>query len=207
VIGVVADSRNVLRRAAGPTVYFPLGNTGNVVTVILRTAGSQERLISTIRQTMREFNATVPTFGEVTPIELREQQMQQERLLTNLMLVFGAVALLLSSIGIYGMLAYMVTRRTSEIGLRMALGAQRTDVVQIVVRESVVPVAAGLAFGAAGTLVATRWVDALLFGVSAHDPWTMVGATVVFLVIAAAAAVGPAWRASRVDPLRALRVE
>jgi macrolide transport system ATP-binding/permease protein len=207
VIGVVADSRTVLRRTAGPTVYFPLGNTGNVVTVILRTAGPQDRMIPTIRHAMREFNATVPTFGEVTPIELREQQMQQERLLTDLLLVFGAIALLLSSIGIYGMLAYMVTRRTSEIGIRMALGAQCADVVRIVVRESVRPVAAGLALGAAGTIVATRWIDALLFGVSAHDPWTVMGAAVVFLVIAAAAAVGPAWRASRVDPLRALRVE
>jgi ABC-type antimicrobial peptide transport system permease subunit len=105
------------------------------------------------------------------------------------------------------MLAYMVARRTSEIGIRMALGAQRTDVVRLVVRESMLPVAAGLALGATGMLVATRWIDALLFGVSARDPWTMMSATLVFLAISAAAAAGPAWRASRVNPLRALRSE
>jgi ABC-type antimicrobial peptide transport system permease subunit len=133
--------------------------------------------------------------------------MQQERLLTTLLLAFGAVALLLSSIGIYGMLAYLVTRRTAEIGIRMALGARSGDVVAMVLRESIVPVISGLAIGAAITLAATQWINSLLFGVSAHDPRTMAVSILVFLSIAGAAAFLPARRAARIDPLRALRTE
>jgi predicted permease len=207
VIGVVADSRNLPRQQAGPTVYLFMGGTANVVTLIARTAGRPESMIPAVRRAITDLNASVPTFGEITPIELREQQMQQERLLTNLLFAFGTVALLLSSIGIYGMLAYMVSRRTSEIGLRMALGAQRRDVVAMVIRESVVPVAGGLAAGAAAALMTARWIDSLLFEVSAYDPWTLAASAAVFLTIAAAAAIVPARRASLVDPLRALRTE
>jgi ABC-type antimicrobial peptide transport system permease subunit len=133
--------------------------------------------------------------------------MQQERLLTNLLIAFGAVALLLSSIGIYGMLAYLVTRRTPEIGIRMALGARPAAVITMVLRESVAPVGVGLALGAAVAIAAARWVNALLFGVAAYDPRTIAGAASVFLTIAAVAALLPALRASRIDPLGALRSE
>jgi predicted permease len=207
VIGVVADSKNLPRQASQPKVYLAMGGIINVVTLILRTAGRPEAMIPVVKRAMADLNANVPTFGEITPIELREQQMQQERLLTNLLLAFGAVALLLSSIGIYGMLAYLVTRRTAEIGIRMALGARPGDVVAMVLRESIVPVVSGLAAGAAATLIATQWINSLLFGVSAHDPWTMAVSAVVFLLIAGAAAFVPARRASRIDPLRALRTE
>jgi ABC-type antimicrobial peptide transport system permease subunit len=138
-----------------------------------------------VRRAVADVNVNVPTFGETTPIELREQQMQQERLLTNLLIAFGAVALLLSSIGIYGMLAYLVTRRTSEIGIRMALGARPAAVVAMVLRESVGPVVVGLVLGAVAAMVATRWVNTFLFGVTAYDPRTMAAAALVFLAIAA----------------------
>ena len=99
VIGVVADTKNTPRQQAVPTVYWPLGGTNEVVTLIARTAGPPERLISTVRQAMADFNAAVPTFGETTPVNLREERLQQERLLTDLLIAFGAIALLLSSIG------------------------------------------------------------------------------------------------------------
>jgi ABC-type antimicrobial peptide transport system permease subunit len=105
------------------------------------------------------------------------------------------------------MLAYLVTRRTAEIGIRMALGARPGNVVALVLRESIGPVVGGLAIGAAGTLIVTQWVNSLLFGVSSHDPWTLAVSATVFLLIAAAAAFVPARRASRIDPLRALRTE
>jgi predicted permease len=207
IVGVVADSKHLPRQPSRPRIYVPMGGAINVVTLILRTAGRPEAMIPVVRKAMADVNIDVPTFGEITPIELREQQMQQERLLTNLLIAFGAVALLLSSIGIYGMLAYLVTRRTSEIGLRMALGARPTAVVTMVLRESIVPVGAGLAIGGLAAVAATRWVHSLLFGVSAYDPTTMIGAAVVFLVIAALAALVPARRAARIDPLGALRSE
>jgi hypothetical protein len=207
VIGVVADTKHVPRQRATPAVYIPLDGTGNVVTLIARTAAPPERMITTIRRAMADFNVAVPTFGETTPIDLREERMQQERLLTDLLLAFGAVALVLSSIGMYGMLVYMVTRRTPEIGIRMALGARRLDVVWMVLRESIGPVAAGLGGGGAGALIAAHWIDHLLFGISAHDPLTIVGAAIVFLFIAAGAAILPARRAARINPLGALRSE
>jgi predicted permease len=207
VIGVVADTKNRLRQGATPEIYLPLGGTGNVVTLIARTAGPPDRMISAIRRAMADFNASVPTFGETTPIELREERLQQERLLTDLLLAFGAVALLLSSIGMYGMLVHMVARRTPEIGIRMALGARRLDVLWMVLRESMGPVAAGLAVGVGGALVAAQWIDHMLFGISAHDPWTMIEAALVFLFIAAGAAILPVRRATRINPLRALRSE
>jgi predicted lysophospholipase L1 biosynthesis ABC-type transport system permease subunit len=207
IIGVVADSRNLPRQPSSPRVYVPMGGAINVVTLILRTTGRPEAMIPTVRKAMTEVNVNVPTFGEITPIELREEQMQQERLLTNLLIAFGAVALLLSSIGLYGMLAYLVTRRTSEIGIRMALGARPALVVAMVLRESVVPVGVGLAMGAVAAIAAARWVNTLLFGVTAYDPRTMAAAASVFLTIAALAALVPARRASRIDPLGALRAE
>jgi ABC-type antimicrobial peptide transport system permease subunit len=133
--------------------------------------------------------------------------MQQERVLTLLMSGFATVAVILASIGIYGMLAYTVARRTSEIGLRMALGARKPDVVIMIVRESMAPVVLGLTIGALVVIAATRWVDSLLFGVSAHDPFMMLGAAGLFLAVAAVAAALPARRAAYIDPLRALKFE
>jgi macrolide transport system ATP-binding/permease protein len=207
VIGVVADAKSGPRKNVVPTVYWALGETENVVTLIARTAGPPDRMVGAVRKAMVDFNPAVPTFGETTPIELREERMQQERLLTDLLLAFGAVALALSCIGLYGMLVYIVTRRTPEIGIRMALGARRVDVIWMVLRESIGPVAAGLAAGAVAALIAAHWIDHLLFGVSAYDPVTMVEAVLVFLFIAACAATLPARRAVRINPLHALRSE
>jgi len=103
------------------------------------------------------------------------------------------------------MLSYMVTRRTSEIGVRMALGASREDVVRMVVRESLAPVALGIGLGLAAAFALTRWLDTMLFGVLRNDPWTATCAALLFLVVASVAAAFPARRASRVDPLLALR--
>jgi macrolide transport system ATP-binding/permease protein len=207
IIGVVADSKNLPRQANSPGIYVPTGGSINVVTLILLTSERPEVVIPTVRRAMADVNIRVPAFAETTPIELREQQMQQERPLTNLLIVFGVVALLLSSIGIYGMLAYLVTRRTSEIGIRMALGARPAAVIAMILHESVVPVGIGLALGAVAAIVAARWVNALLFGVVAYDPRTMAAAALVFLAIATLAALLPARRASRIDPLGALRAD
>ena len=207
IIGVVADTKNLPRELNEPRVYVPMGGSINVVTLVLRTAGRPEAMISTVRRAMADVNVRVPTFGEITPVQLREQQMQQERLLTDLLIAFGAIALLLSSIGIYGMLAYLVARRTPEIGVRMALGARPSTVVALIFRESVVPVGIGVTLGILSAIAAARWINSVLFGVSAYDPTTTVAATVVFLTIAALAALAPARRAAAIDPLGALRAE
>ena len=207
VIGVVGDSKKFPRAQAGPAAYIMMGGPGNPVTLILRTMGDPAAMVSTVRQAMAELDANVPTFGEITPIELREQQIKQERLLASLLASFGSVALFLACLGIYGMLAYSVSRRTSEIGIRMALGAKRPDVVRMVAKESLAPVAAGILFGLGGTFVLSRLLESFLFGVGTNDPWTIAGASVLFLVTAAVAGALPAARASRIAPMTALRHE
>ena len=119
-----------------------------------------------IRRAMREFDSNVPLFGEVTPLDLRDQQMKQERLLSTLLIFFGSFARCSVRSGIYGLLSYSVSRRTSEIGLHMALGAQRSSVVRMVVRESLIPVVLGLFVGIAVAFALTRFVASMLFGLS-----------------------------------------
>ena len=199
VIGVVGDSKKFPRAEAGPAAYIMMGGPGNPVTLILRTMGDPAAMVSTVRQAMAELDANVPTFGEITPIELREQQIKQERLLASLLASFGGVALFLACLGIYGM--------PSEIGIRMALGAKRPDIVRMVARESLAPVAAGILFGLGGTFVLSRLLESFLFGVGTNDPWTVAVASGLFLVTAAVAGALPAARASRIAPMTALRHE
>ena len=151
--------------------------------------------------------ARVPTIavGNITEADQVNRRIQQERQLTIQLILFGAVALLLCAIGIYGMLAYTVGFRTPEIGLRMALGAQRSNVVSMVIRESLTPVVIGIAMGLAAAFALTRLVESMLYGVKPNDPVTIALAAAVFLVIAAIAASVPARRASRTEPMSALR--
>jgi putative ABC transport system permease protein len=124
-----------------------------------------------------------------------------------LLVGFGSIALGVCCLGIYGLLTYTVSRRTPEIGLRMALGAQRADVLRLVFHESLWSVAAGIATGLIAAAALTRFVESTLFGVSKRDPWTIAVAAILLLVTAAVAAFVPARRASRTDPMTALRYE
>lgn len=211
VIGLVADTKYwTLRNPVSPTVYLPYRQqdiNARAMTVALRARGDPTTLIPAVREAMRDLDPDVPIFQVRTELEQIDRGVQQERLLTNLLIVFGVIAWALASIGIYGTLSYAVTRRTSEIGLRMALGAARRDVIRLIVHESIVPVAVGIAVGLFAAFALTRWIESFLFGVSQHDPWTIASASAVILLTAAVAASLPATRASRIDPLQALRYE
>jgi len=209
IIGVVADSKYAhMREDAKPTMYVPFRQRSpRMATFVLRTAGDPASLSPTVRRIMNEFDPNLPIFDVMTQQEQVSRRVQQERLLTNLLVLFGGIALLLCCLGIYGMLAYSVSRKTSEIGLRMALGAQRPAVVRMVVRESLIPVAIGIVVGLGAAFPLTRLVQGMLYGITPNDPLTIVAAAAVFIVIAAAAAFLPARRASRIDPLKALRYE
>jgi predicted permease len=207
ILGVVADVKNGLRETVAPRVYVLLGPTGDPATLVMRSTMAPEQLIPTVRRALSEFNVSVPSFAETPATELREQQMRQERLLGDLLVVFGSVALALSAIGIYGMLGYLVVRRTRDIGVRMAIGASRRDVARLVLIEAVMPVGAGVFAGMLVSMVAARWLHSVIFGVSAYDARTLLAASSVIVTTALLAAAVPARRATTIDPLLALRVE
>ncbi len=205
IVGVVADSRTGLRGSAKPMLYVALGDSGTPVTLVLRTAGDAGAMIPVVRSAVREVNASIPTFSEATLVDLRERSLRRERLLSDLLVMFGAVTVVVCCLGIYGTLAYSVARRRSEISIRMAIGARARDVILMFIRESLLPVTVGIAVGCGATLALTRWLESLLFGVSSHDPLTIVAAAALFLLVATIAAAVPARAAARVDPVLALR--
>jgi ABC-type antimicrobial peptide transport system permease subunit len=171
----------------------------------VRTAGEPAALIPTVRRAVAEVNVDIPTFGEVPLPDLRERTLRQERLLALLIGGFGAVTAAICALGIYALLAYAVSRRRSEIGIRMAIGAGPRDVVRLIARESSVALTAGVIIGLLASLALTRLLGGLIYGVSGADPWVLGGAVATFLAVATAAAALPARAATRVDPLATLR--
>ena len=205
IVGVVRDHRPDLRAEAAPALFYPLGGFQGPVTLIVRSSSDPATMIPTIRRAMTEMNANIPTFSEAPLADLVERRMRRERLLSSLLTVFAGVTLSICCLGIYGMLAYAVERRRAEISVRMAIGAQTPDVVRLMVRESLAPVAVGVVIGGGLSIAANRWLQQVLYGVSSYDPLTLAGASLVFLLIAAAAAALPSRTAARVNPVLALR--
>jgi ABC-type antimicrobial peptide transport system permease subunit len=164
-------------------------------------------VIAAIRSELRTLDPNVPVLGVRTLEDDVSAHFSRERMIAYLCGCFGALALVLASVGLYGVTAYAVAQRTKEVGIRMALGARGRDVVGMIVRESLFPVLAGVGIGVGGALAATRLVASLLFGVAPRDPVSFVVATVAILAVALAASAIPARRASRVEPLVALRYE
>jgi ABC-type antimicrobial peptide transport system permease subunit len=150
-------------------------------------------------------DAHVPLNNPFTMRRILNQSLWPARLAAILLGALGVLALTLASAGLYGVMAYSVTQRTREIGVRMALGADRSQVLTMVLRQAITLVVIGLAIGVTGALAVARVVTRLLFGMSATDPATFVGVCLILVVIAMLASYVPAWRASRLDPLRALR--
>ena len=156
---------------------------------------------------MESIDPNLPLFQVRTQVDQISQAMQQERLFANLLVSFGLLALFLACLGLYGTLAYSVTDRIPEIGLRMALGAQRSDVSGMILKESLTPVGLGLAVGLGAAALSTRLIESMLFGVEPNDPLTLAAAVILLTASAAIAAWLPARRAARVDPMTALRYE
>ena len=163
--------------------------------------------MDSLRQRMRQFDAHVPVVGLETVHEQIGFSLRTERLVASLSAVFGGLAVLLAVIGLYGVTAYAVSRRTREIGIRMALGALRSNVLAIVMREVLLLIGAGLAAGIALALTLADLIWSQIYGLSARDPFTLLGSAIVLTVAAGLAGLIPALRASSVDPTTALRQE
>ncbi|MDP3001050.1 MAG: ABC transporter permease [Bryobacterales bacterium] len=209
IVGVCRDAKyQNLIKAAPPTIYFPYrqGRVG-AMHYEIRTAVPSLAVVAEVRRAVAAVDRNIPLTEVRTQTEQIEQTIAPQRLFASLCGFLALLALLLSSIGLYGVMAYTVARRTSEIGIRMALGAGGGDVLWMVMREALLLAAAGTALGVPAALAATRLVQSNLFGIKPNDPATIAGAAAVLLAVAAFAAWIPARRAARVDPLTALRHE
>jgi ABC-type antimicrobial peptide transport system permease subunit len=176
-------------------------------TLIVRTALDPLQLAGPIRAQLHSLDPNLPFAEVATMDELIEQQTADRRYTTGLLVLFAALGLLLAGIGVYGVVSYVVAQRTSEIGLRIAIGAQRADVMWLVVRQGIGMASAGAAAGLVGAWLFRKAVAQLVFGVSPGDPMTFFTAAAVLMALAVAACVIPARRAIRIDPMLALRYE
>jgi len=206
VVGVVGDAKyNNLRREIAPTIYAPF--TGQGAYFSLRTAANPSSIIPQIRSIVAELDGNLPVDRIKTETQQIEAQLITERLIARLSTFFGLLALLLSCIGLYGLLAYEVARRTREIGIRIALGANSSSVLRLVVGQALALTLAGAAIGIGAALGVTRFLNSLLYGVKPADPLTFIAVAFVLAAVALLACYIPARRAMKVDPMVALRYE
>jgi ABC-type antimicrobial peptide transport system permease subunit len=216
VIGVVNDVRNRSLRGSDanhtalasyvPIVQAPPEILGQV-TLEIRATGDPTALTDVLRQRVRAADKDL-TFRKVyTQASLMDESLSDERALAALTSGCGLVAVLLAGVGLFGVTAYSVAQRTKEIGVRMALGAQRTNILGLVLREAMILVVAGLGLGAVGAVVVARLIATQLFGVTPADPVTIAAALLLMTAVAGIASIVPARRASAVDPMVALRYE
>ena len=164
-------------------------------------------LVAAVREVVRQADSRIPVTDIRTQEAAIDQTIGQERTFATLCTAFALLAVAIACVGLYGTMAYSVARRTNEIGLRMALGAERRRLIWMVLREVFVMAAVGLAIGVPVALATTKFVKSFLFEMKPNDPWAIAGAALVLVLAAVAAGYGPAWRASRIDPWNALRHE
>ena len=206
VIGVVGDVRDTALNQESPQLYYPIAaRVAGLMDVVVRTSAAPGAVLPAVRQKIRELDPQLALANIRTEDEWLSNSASQPRLNSVLLGVFAALALLIASIGIYGVLAYSVSQRTGEIGVRMALGATRPHVLRLIVTEGLIVAAIGVGVGLIGALALGRVLSSLVFGVQVHDPSTFTIAAVTLTVVALAASIVPALRASRVDPMVALR--
>ena len=209
IVGVVGDvTVQFVNEDPVRIMYFPVFQSDRSgMTVHVRTSGDPTQLSSAVRKEVRRLDASLPVFSVQTLRETIAISSIQQRIAGSMMGAFGLLALALASVGIYGVLAYAVSQRTHEIGIRMALGAQRGDILKLVLRQGAWLVGAGTVIGLAGAYGLTNLISSLLFGVSPHDPLTFAAVPLLLAAVALLACYVPARRATKVDPMVALRYE
>jgi predicted permease len=209
IIGVVKDSKySDVREESRSMIFLQFHQyLNNMHQLELRTVGDSAAVAAAVRRELQAVDKSLPVLEVATLEQQVDASLVQERLLAKLSSIFGLLALLLAGIGLYGLMSYTVVKRTGEIGIRMALGAQRGQIVRLVMRETLLLVLAGLAVGLPVAFAATRLISSLLFGLKPTDPMTISAASLLLIGVAAVAGYVPARRATRVDPMVALRCE
>lgn len=209
IVGVVADvHQDNLATASYPEIFLPLAQSPqNAMTIVVHSDGKASGLLDAVRQEVKTLDASVPIYGVHTVEELMSATTVERRVQMYVLGGFAGLGLLLAMIGIYGVMAQVVAQRTSEFGIRMALGARPLQILQMVLRHGVQLTLIGLSIGLAGTLLLTRFLAGFLYGVTPHDPWTLAGVLVLLSGSGLLACYVPARRAMRLDPMVALRYE
>ena len=209
IVGIVRDSKyNNLREDAKPLFYVPIEQFPRAMRSLeIRTHRPLSAVAGLVRQALSEANKDVMIRRVVTLSDQVDESLAAEEIVMKLATAFGVLALLLACVGLYGVMSYAMTQRTSEIGIRMALGATRGDVLRLMLRDTLAVVAAGLAIGLPSALAASRLVSGFLYGLTAADPWTYGIAIALLAAASALAGLLPARRAARVDPMTALRYQ
>jgi putative ABC transport system permease protein len=209
VTGVVADVKfNGVTADTPMQAYLPLVHEpSRSLAIIARTAGDPAALGPAIEGVVQQLNKDLPLFQIRTMDDMLGTSIARQRMSMLVFVVFAIVALTLASVGLYGVVAHGVTERTHEIGVRIALGAEQRHVLGLVVRQGLTMALVGTAIGVAGSIALSRWIQGLLFGVTATDPMTFAAVVATLLTVALVACYVPAWRATRVDPTTALRAE
>jgi predicted permease len=211
IVGVARNARYHSLKGDLPTVaYLPYTHDPRQMGQLnfeLRTAGDPMALANAAREVVRQADSRIPVTGVRTQEQVIDQTIGQERTFATLCTAFALLALTIACVGLYGTMAYSVARRSKEIGLRMALGAERRRLIWMVLREVFAMAVVGLAVGIPVALATTKFVKSFLFEMKPNDPWAIAAAAAVLLLAAVAAGYGPAWRASRIDPWDALRDE
>jgi predicted permease len=211
IVGVVRDTKyNSQREDTEPLIYLPwqqeIDQVGEMFFAV-RVTGDPLSLVPAVRQAVRETDVNLPVTRVSTQIKQTRESLTEERTFAGLVTFFGGLALLLASIGLYGVMAYSVTQRRHEMGIRMALGARAIDVLRLVIKNGATLALIGIALGLAGAFAATRLMKSLLFGVTTTDATTFAVVSALILVVAVLACYIPARRAAKVDPMEALRYE
>jgi len=209
IVGVVTDARvNDIREAAPPLAYLPIAqHAGNIDSIDIRTAADPQWIDAQVRQAIAEVDYQLPIVEVIPLSEQVARNLTQERLITRVTTMFGLLALGLASLGLYGVMSYTVQRRTSEIGVRLALGSTRSAVLWLILKETLLVISGGAAFGLVLSILGTHLAMGFLFGLSPEDPATIAIATGLLFLVSMAAASVAARRATLIDPVQALRAE
>jgi putative ABC transport system permease protein len=208
VVGLVGDTRFAVTQEIRPAMYVPIyGNDYTYGTIVVRSTRDVETLAMPVEKVIGELDHDLPVSNVMTLRDTIEQSTLNSQFDSLLVVAFAAIALVLAAAGLYGVLAYLVTQRTNELGVRIALGAQRQQVLRLVLLDGLKPALIGLGVGLAASVGVVRLIRSMLYGTQPLDPAIFASASLMLLLVAASACLLPAWRASRLDPMQALRAE
>jgi putative ABC transport system permease protein len=209
IVGVVGDIKNAgLEKKPMPEMFESYLQAGTAhMSLAVRTADNPMKLAEAVRRRVMSVDPDQPIYDMMTMEQRFANVLAPRRIAMTLLGVFSGLALVLTAVGIYGVIAYAVAQRTHEIGIRMALGGQRADILQLILKHGLGMAFLGIVAGLAGGMALTRLLSSHLFGVTATDPLTFAGVGLLLSMVALAACLLPAWRATQVDPMEALRHE